>query len=93
MKVYITEDLIFRTQEIADDSVKAQEIIDYLKSFSIRCKIQKDNFIFIEKQKITLNEIDMNELFDEVFNIFDIDYACMGGKGCDFNINVSQSRA
>jgi hypothetical protein len=90
MKLYITETLNFKTQEIADSTVQPQEIVDYLKEdFTIFAKVLDNGFIEIEQQKVTLDEIKINELFDQVFHIFKIEYACMGGVGCEFNLNVS----
>ena len=83
MKLYITEKLNFKATNHGD----IKEISEFLKGFSIINKIEGD-FIFIESQKVNLDEIAMNELFDEIFWIFDIEYACIGGAGCEFAINV-----
>jgi len=84
MKLYIKEELNFKATEFGD----IKEVSDFLKQFTIFHKIKGD-FIFIETQKVNLNEIDMNELFDEIFYMFNIEYAGMGGAGCEFSLNVS----
>lgn len=46
--------------------------------------------VTIPIQKIYLDETDMNELFHDYLYLFDysIEYSALGGKGCDFAINV-----
>jgi hypothetical protein len=90
MKLYITERLIFKSQNVAEEEIQAQEIVDYLREdFTIFSKVREDGFIEIEQQKVTLDEFKMNELFDQIFYIFKIEYGYMGGIGCDFNLKVS----
>lgn len=88
MKLYITEELNFNATNIVEEGTDINEILDFLEKFSIKSRI-KDNFVFIEEQKIILDEYKMNELFDTIFYMFKIEYACDGGAGCEFNINVS----
>jgi hypothetical protein len=49
------------------------------------------NETHILPQKITVNEVDMNYLFSEVFlgNV-DIEYGFYGGSGCEFSIVISE---
>jgi len=84
MKLYIKEELNFKATDLGD----IETVSEFLKDFTIFHTI-KDDFIFIETQKVYLNEIDMNELFDGIFHMFSIEYAGMGGAGCEFSINVS----
>jgi len=83
MKLYIKEELNFKATEFGD----IETVSEFLKDFVILHKIKGD-FIFIETQKVNLNEIDMNELFDGIFHMFSIEYAGMGGAGCEFSLNV-----
>jgi len=51
--------------------------------------------VIINVQKITLDEFDMNSLFDGVLNnLFKlkIDYANLGGAGCDFALLITDSK-
>ena len=46
-------------------------------------------YIFLEEQKIVLNEQNMNILFDEILNnCVKIEYANLGGRGCDFSLSI-----
>ena len=48
--------------------------------------------ITVIPRKITLTELDMNELFFEIFISSNIkmEYVGLGGRGCDFCINITQ---
>ena len=83
MKLYITEELNFKVK----DPEEVNGYSDFLKQFTIFHEV-KNGSIFIETQKVNLNEKDMNELFDDVFYMFEIEYAGMGGAGCEFSLNV-----
>ena len=63
---------------------------EVLKKFSIWHTIEEDG-IRVEVQKVVLDEIDMNELFDEcLYSVGDlIRYWNLGGAGCEFSIGIS----
>lgn len=47
-----------------------------------------DNFVEIKEQKCVLDEVTMNQLFDEILSGFAIKYGYNGGAGCDFSISI-----
>ena len=52
-------------------------------------------YITIDAQKVSLNEIDMNALIyliEDSFNNLNIEYAALGGKGCDFSFRLKQDK-
>lgn len=66
-----------------------------LKKYSVEFKIENGKTLIIEPQKISLDEIAMNHLFSEVFyycNNLEISYCPLGGKGCEFSIDIKQYR-
>lgn len=78
MKLHIRETL--KLEAISADT-------SLLEDCSIHHKAVGD-VIEIREQKCTLNELVVNELFAEHFYPFDIEYAYIGGVGCDFAINI-----
>lgn len=78
-----------------------QDFEDYqgkiLKDFNIAYSITASLYGFvlhIHAQKITLNDIDMNTLFSEVFECMDfhysLTYVCLGGVGCEMCLEINQ---
>jgi len=92
MKAIIHETLYLKDYGLFNGFEAIQKFLNYYHIFN---KIQtdgKNEWIEIEPQKITLDEKAMNELFDEVFHAFDIEYAGLGGAGCDFSIIVKNPK-
>jgi len=83
MKLNITEELNFKITKFED----IKTVSKLLKDFRISHKI-KDDFIFIETQKVVLNEIDMNKLFSKIFYFFEIEYSNIGYTESEFTLNV-----
>ena len=81
MILYIREEIKIKIKEedIEEDNIlqECTVLYDY-----------KDGFIIIREQKVVLDEFKMNELFDEVFSEYDIEYGYYGGAGCEFSISV-----
>jgi hypothetical protein len=46
----------------------------------------------MKQQKITLDEIKMNELFDEILCNYKMEYGNYGGAGCDFSISITNKK-
>lgn len=87
------------TQDDLNDGKEIfEEIAVLLNSFSVQHKIDITETIIqfaIYQQKVTLDEFAMNTLFYDVINIYfdyDIAYSYLGGKGCDFSINITQKQ-
>lgn len=79
---------------IVQDVIKINKIWleeDYkeiLGEFSVFFK-EDEEYIYIEEQKITLNEIDVNTLFFEILlNFAEIKYAYHGGRGCELALSL-----
>lgn len=94
MKLYI-DTTLSKKFKISPDELS--EITETLKKFSIRNhmeEIGEDLFnIKVLDQKVTLDEISMNTLFDNVLNYFDFSmkYGNYGGEGCEFSIRLNYS--
>lgn len=78
-----------------------QDFEDYqgkiLKGFSIAYSINTSLYgfvLYIHAQKITLDDIDMNTLFSEVFEYmgfhYSLTYVCLGGTGCEMCLEINQ---
>ena len=78
-----------------------QDFEDYqgkiLKSFNIAYSINASLYgfvLYIHAQKITLDDIDMNTLFSEVFEYMDfhysLTYVCLGETGCEMCLEINQ---
>lgn len=79
----IIEDIIKIKKEYLEDDYK-----EILKKFTIFYK-EDNEHIFIVEQKITLNEININTLFSEIFvDECEIKYAYLGGRGCDLSLSL-----
>lgn len=77
----ILKDLIKIKKEYLEEGYR-----DLLEKFSIYYK-EDDNHIFIEEQKITLDEININTLFSEIFmDECELEYRFLGGRGCEFSL-------
>lgn len=91
MKLYIDSIL---SRDFKDINGALEEISETLEKFSIKNHIEKraDNFynLKIFDQKVTLDEISMNTLFDTLLNSFDftMEYGYYGGEGCEFSIKI-----
>lgn len=91
MKLYIDTTLSKKFKINRDE---LSEITETLKKFSIRNHIEgigEDLFnIKILDQKVTLDEISMNILFDNILNYFDfrMEYGNYGGERCEFSIRI-----
>lgn len=83
MILYIEEDIHIHEEE-------SSEVQDYLNKFAIRNKYIGGGSILIEAQKITLDEVNMNDLFSNLLMDFEISYGFAGGKGCDFAITLGK---
>lgn len=71
-----------------------EDISEFLNDFTVHHNLWLSNELVtfdILPQKITLSEINMNTLFfnvlDDYFK-FNLTYAPLGGKGCDFALEV-----
>lgn len=65
-----------------------------LRKYSVWFKVH-DGILTIAPQKIRLEDENMNHLFSEVFyycNNLEISYCPLGGKGCEFSIDIKQYR-
>lgn len=82
MKLIIENVIKIKKEDLLDNYKKT------LKDFSINYDEIKE-YIFITEQKITLNEQNINTFFSEVLDGYvKIDYASLGGRGCDFSLSV-----
>lgn len=84
MKIIIKDKILVGNENI-------EYHIELLKYYSIHFEINSDGLIEIGEQKITLDEIDVNELFFEIFYDSKIEYCAIGGKGCEFSISIISS--
>ena len=63
-----------------------------LAEFTVFFKEDEES-IYIEEQKITLDEIDMNTLFFEIIlNFAEIKYAYHGGRGCGLTLSLNKKK-
>ena len=102
MKILIDEDLVWTStfglltdEEFAEEMEALDELCAILKQYTVHHILKKlDNgfTLTIEVQKCTLDEEAMNDLFYNVITNFryKLEYAALGGKGCDFALHVSQ---
>lgn len=55
-------------------------------------RLDHGDIVTVIPQKVVLNEVDMNTFFDEVFTYATkeviIEYAGLGGEGCDFSLSM-----
>lgn len=87
MKIILEEVITLKKEDLPDNYKKT------LKDFTIFYNEIKE-YIFLEEQKIVLNEQNMNILFDEILNnCVKIEYANLGGRGCDFSLSVYALKA
>ena len=79
----IIEDLIKIRKKYLEEDYR-----DLLEKFSVFYK-EDDNYIFIEEQKITLDEISINTLFSEIFtDECELEYGFLGGRGCELSLSL-----
>lgn len=79
----IIEDLIKIRKKYLEEDYR-----DLLEKFSVFYK-EDDNHIFIEEQKITLDEISINTLFSEIFtDECELEYGFLGGRGCELSLSI-----
>ena len=82
MKLIIADLIKIRKKYLEDD------YRDLLEKFSVSYK-ENDDYIFIEEQKITLDEINVNTLFSEIFtDECELEYDFLGGRGCEFSLSL-----
>lgn len=72
-----------------------QSILPICKEYSVAHEFkyspeQKHHSFTLKSQKITLDEVAMNALFyDALMQFgFQIEYAALGGRGCEFSIEI-----
>ena len=83
----IIEDILKISKEYLEDDFK-----EILKEFTILYKEDEDH-IFIEEQKIALNETQVNTLFYDFFlDNVEIKYAYLGGRGCDLSLSLHNKK-
>lgn len=71
-----------------------ESIKDIADEYGVYCELdlrEDSSRLTIYPQKVTLDEIAMNHLFAAVLSEFEynIEYANLGGKGCDFSISIT----
>ena len=82
MKLIIADLIKIRKKYLEDD------YRDLLEKFSVSYK-EDNEHIFIEEQKITLDEIGINTLFSEIFtDECKLEYGFLGGRGCEFSLSL-----
>ena len=90
MILYIEEDLVTIGSVDNEDEFDDSK----LKECAVRFELKElDNNIIeltLFAQKICLNEVNMNTLFDCFINVFDytMRYGGYGGEGCEFSISI-----
>lgn len=83
----IIEDMIKIRKEYLEDDYK-----EILKEFTIFYK-EDAEYIFIQEQKIVLNETQINTLFCDFFDeIVEIKYTYLGGRGCDLSLSLHSKK-
>jgi hypothetical protein len=81
-------------QDINDSIDEFCEVSILLTQFTVSHHISIETDVtkfIIDSQKITLDEVNMNTLFFNVFSVYfdvTINYAGIGGPGCDFAVYV-----
>lgn len=90
MRLYIESDFV-KVGKVENDDEFDDSI---LKKCAVRYNVKKlDNSnieLTIYEQIVSVDEINMNTLFDRVINCFDytMEYGWFGGEGCDFSIII-----
>lgn len=77
--------------EYSDYFYCIQEVLDKYNVSSDLNMMASGASIWIEAQKITLDDIAMNHLFSDVLYelfSFKLDYAWLGGEGCEFSMRL-----
>ncbi len=83
----IIEDILKISKEYLEDDYR-----EILKEFTIFYK-EDEEHIFIEEQKISLNETQVNTLFYDFFSDdVEIKYAYLGGRGCDLSLSLHNKK-
>ena len=90
MILYIEEDLVTIGSVPIDDEFDNLKLKECAVRFALK---ELDNNIIeltLFAQKICLNEVNMNTLFDCFINVFDytMRYGGYGGEGCEFSISI-----
>jgi hypothetical protein len=97
----IEQDLITTVFYYAEEKQFFVECFDNFtslcKEFSINHAVDhKEEYgmftVLVCNQKIVLDSVDTNTLFEEILSLFDYDmkYACIGGKCCGMSISVTE---
>ena len=81
-------------EELDEVAEYYREIQSVANSYGVYCELdlrEDSSSLIIYPQKVTLDEIAMNHLFVAVLSEFEnnIEYAPLGGKGCDFSISIT----
>lgn len=81
-------------EELDEVAEYYREIQSISNGYSVYCELslrEDSSSLTIYPQKVTLDEIAMNHLFAAVLSEFEynIEYANLGGKGCDFSISIT----
>ena len=89
----ITEDEL---SDLYEQSVALKEVCDKFSIYALIDFNESSNSVTLYPQKITLDEVSMNELFVEViYPVFDrvkLEYAWLGGVGCDFSMRLVRTK-
>ena len=94
MILYIEEDLVAIGNVPTDDEFDDSKLKECAVRFAVK---ELDNNLIeltLFAQKIFLDEISMNTLFDWYINYFDytMGYGGYGGEGCEFSISIKKKR-
>ena len=89
----ITEDEL---SDLYDESVALKEVCDKFCIYSLIDYNESSCSVTLYQQKITLDEVSMNELFsDVIFPVFGqvkLVHAPLGGAGCDFSMRLIRTK-
>lgn len=90
MKLLINKPLTAKFDSDATDDVR--ELLSQMRNdYCIFSALDEENHtVTIHVQKCTLDQISMNHVFSDLLCYFDysMQYAALGGKGCDFSIVI-----
>lgn len=90
MRLYIESDFVTVGKVENDDEFDDSILIKCAVRYNVK-KLDNYNIeLTIYEQIVSVNEINMNTLFDKVINCFDytMEYGWFGGEGCDFSIII-----
>ena len=92
MKLLIDQDLICSYEDISEEEI-ANIAVD-LKKICVHYSFMNGVFKILT-QKVTLDEVAMNEFMFDILNQYfsvDIEYAALGGAGCDIAFNITNKQ-